>query len=157
MSDDDRELTATTRAWLRVGVRTREPVAAAPLRRPLGEARLGLLSTGGATLPDQEPFHTGKTGDASFRAVPSDVDPSRLRFHHPHYDTGMARRDPDCVFPLRLLHGLAAEGRLGELAPTAFSMMGYVPLTRALVGETAPGIGELMQGEGVDAALLCPA
>lgn len=157
MPEDDRELTATTRAWLRVGVRRREPVAAAPLCRPLEEARVAVLSTGGATIPGQEPFDTGKSGDPSFRAVPGDVDPAELRFHHPHYDTGMARRDPDCVFPLRLLRALAAEGRVGATAPTAYSMMGYVPLTRTLVGETAPRIGELMQGEEVDAALLCPA
>jgi D-proline reductase (dithiol) PrdB len=153
----DRELTLGARTWLRLGVRRREPVEAARLARPVGEARVAVVSTGGATLPGQEPFDTGKAGDASFREIPSGTDPSELRFHHPHYDTDLARRDPDCVFPLRLLGTLAEEGAVGEVAPTAVSMMGYVPLTRELTGETAPRIGELMQGEAVDAALLCPA
>ncbi len=154
---DDRELTLGAKTWLRMGVRRMEPMRAALLEEPLSEARLAVVSTGGATLPDQEPFETGKTGDASFRTLPSSTDPAGLRFDHPHFDTDLARRDPDCVFPLRLLRAMVEAGEVGELAPTAVSMMGYVPVTRRLVGETAPAVGELMQGEEVDAALLCPA
>lgn len=157
MTDGERELDAVTRAWLALGVRRREPVAGARLDVPLSEARLGLVSTGGARAPDQRAFDTGKRGDASFRELPSATDPSELLFEHPHYDTSLAVADPDCVFPLRLLRRMAREGTIGEVAPTAVSMMGYVPLTRPLVEESAPAIGELMQGEAVDAALLCPA
>jgi len=156
-TDRGRDVNMATRTWLRMGVRRREPAAPVPPGRPLEEARVALLSTGGAVTRDQEPFDTGKTGDPSFREIPSGVDPGELRFHHPHYDTDIAREDPDSIFPLRLLRGLAEEGGIGELAPTAYSMMGYVPLTKTLVEETAPEIGELMQGEEVDAALLCPA
>lgn len=157
MGDDGRELGLATRAWLATGVRRREPVDAARPARPVAEARVALVSTGGATVPGQEPFDTGKRGGPSFRPIPADADPGALRFHHPHYDTDLAREDPDCVFPLRLLRALADEGAVGEVAPTAVSMMGYVPLTRELTEETAPEIGELLQGEEVDAALLCPA
>lgn len=129
----------------------------AALDVPLARARLGLVSTGGARLADQPAFDTGKRGDPSFREIPADVDPSALVWEHPHYDTSLARRDPDVVFPLGLLGDLVAEGHLGSLAPTAVSMMGYVPLTRTLEEEIAPAIGELMQGQEVDAALLCPA
>lgn len=152
-----RELGAVTRAWLNLAVRRREPVPPATLGRPLEDAVLGLVSTGGARLPGQHPFDTGKRGDPSFRRIPSRTDPAGLRWEHPHYDTATAVRDPDTVFPLRLLRGLADDGRIGSVAPTAVSMMGYVPLTRPLEEETAPAVGELMQGEGVDAALLCPA
>jgi len=152
-----RDLDPATRTWLRIGLRSREPVDRAPLRRPLSGARVAVLSTGGAVPPGREPFGTGKLGDPSFRTLPSDLDPARLSWTHPHYDTEMARRDPDAVFPLRTLAGLAEEGRIGSVAPTAYSMMGYVPLTRTLIRETAPAIGEAMQGEEVDAALLCPA
>lgn len=154
---EEGELDAVTRAWLALGVRRREPVAAAPLGRELAGARVAVVSTGGARLPGQEPYHTGRRGDASYRVVPSDTDPGTLVWEHPHYETEMARRDPDCVFPLRLLATLEAEGRIGEVAPSAVSMMGYVPITRGLTDESAPAIGELMQGEAVDAALLCPA
>jgi D-proline reductase (dithiol) PrdB len=147
----------TTRAWLKLGVRSRDRPAMVALEEPLSEARLGLVSTGGAYLASQDPFETGKRGDPSFRPIPADVEPGELRWVHPHYDTSVAREDPDVVFPLRLTAELAREGVVGGVAPTAVSMMGYVPLTRTLEGETAPAIGELMQGEEVDAALLCPA
>lgn len=152
-----RELTLGARTWLKLGVRRMDPVPRARLRRSLSRARVALVSTGGAVLPGQETFDTGKLGDPSWRRIPSDVDPDRLRFHHPHYDTSMAEEDPDCVFPLRLLRRLAEEGVVGEVAPTAVSMMGYAPLTKPVVEGTAPAVGELMQGEEVDAALLCPA
>jgi len=156
MSGRGRELNLSAKTWLRLGVRRMDPMPAAPLRRPVAEARIALLSTGGARTPDQEPFDTGKTGDPTFRAIPTDRDPDELIFEHPHYDTAIPAEDPDSVFPLRLFRRRAEEGRIGSLAPTACSMMGYVPLTRPLVTETAPAIGELMQGEEVDAALLCP-
>lgn len=153
----ERELGAVTRGWLTLGVRSRDPVAAAPLSRPLEEAVVAVLSTGGARLEGQPPFETGKRGDPSYREIPADVAPSELIWEHPHYDTEVAERDPDVVFPLGLMTTLAEEGSVGALAPTAVSMMGYVPLTRALEEESAPAIGELLQGQGVDAALLCPA
>lgn len=157
MSERERELDLATKAWLRIGVRSLDPARPVALGKPVARARLSLVSTGGATAPGQAPFETGKRGDASFRPLPSDVDPDELSFDHPHYDTELAREDPDCVLPIRLLRALAGEGVVGEVAPTVYSMMGYVPLTRELTGETAPRIGEMMQGEAVDAALLCPA
>lgn len=157
MSGRGRDLNLGARAWLRVGCRTLEPVASVRPARPLERARVGLLSTGGGRLPDQEPFDTGKLGDPSWRAVPADSDPDRLVWEHPHYDTSLAREDPDAIFPLRLLRRVLAEGVIGSLAPTACSMMGYAPRTKPVIEVTAPKIGELMQGEEVDVALLCPA
>lgn len=157
MSSRGRELNLGARAWLKVGCRTLDPVPSVPPDRPLEEARVGLVSTGGGRLPDQDPFDTGKLGDPSWRAIPTDADPARLVWEHPHYDTTLAREDPDAVFPLLLLRDLAAEGIIGSLTPTAASMMGYAPRTKPVIERTAPEIGELMQGEEADAALLCPA
>lgn len=152
-----RDLNLAARSWLKVGVRTLSAVASSPLRADLEEARLAVVSTGGARLPHQAPFDTGKLGDPSFRAIPSGVDMGELLWEHPHYDTALAEEDADCVFPLGLVRRLADEGVVGGVAPTAFSMMGYAPLTWPVVEEAAPEIGEIMQGEKVDAALLCPA
>ncbi|MFQ5679785.1 MAG: glycine/sarcosine/betaine reductase selenoprotein B family protein [Gemmatimonadota bacterium] len=151
------ELNLGARAWLRVGCRRLPPIATTAPRRPVVRARVALVSTGGAHLPGQEPFDTGKLGDPSFRRIPRDTEPDGLRWVHPHYDTTIPREDVDAVFPLPLLRRLEAEGAIGSLAPTAYSMMGYIPLVGRLIRETAPAIGELMQGEAVDAALLCPA
>lgn len=152
-----RDLNLAALSWLKLGARTLPPVVSSPLGVGLEDARLAVVSTGGARLPDQASFDTGKLGDPSFRAIPSGVDSEDLVWEHPHYDTALAEEDPDCVFPLGLVRRLADEGVIGGVAPTAFSMMGYAPLTRPVVEETAPEIGELMQAEEVDAALLCPA
>lgn len=120
-------------------------------------ARVAVLSTGGAVGPGHDDFDAGKLGDPTFRPLPSDVVPEELRWVHPHYDTTLAEEDPDSIFPLGLLRRFASEGTIGSVAPTAYSMMGYAPITRPVVEETAPAVGELMQGEEVDAALLCPA
>lgn len=152
-----RELNLAARSWLKVGVRTLSAVASSPLRDELEDARLAVVSTGGARLPDQAPFDTGKLGDPTFREIPSGVELDELVWEHPHYDTALAEEDPDCVFPLGLVRRLADEGVVGGVAPTAFSMMGYAPLTRPVEEETAPEIGQLMQAEEVDAVLLCPA
>lgn len=157
MESRGRDLNLAARAWMRMGVRRRDPVESAVPRAARGEARVSVLSTGGALSPGQEPFDTGKTGDPTFRPIPSDADPARLRWVHPHYDTSLAAEDPDCIFPLRLMGELAAGEEIGSVAPTAYSMMGYAPLARPVIEETAPAVGELMQGEEVDAALLCPA
>ncbi|MFW6192398.1 MAG: glycine/sarcosine/betaine reductase selenoprotein B family protein [Gemmatimonadota bacterium] len=152
-----RDLNLAARSWLKVGARTLPAVASSPLRADLAEARLAVVSTGGARLSDQAPFDTGRLGDPTFRAIPAGVEPEDLVWEHPHYDTALTEEDPDCVFPLGLVRRLADEGIVGGVAPTAFSLMGYAPLTRPVVEETAPEIGQMMQGERVDAALLCPA
>ncbi|MDP2497086.1 MAG: glycine/sarcosine/betaine reductase selenoprotein B family protein [Candidatus Palauibacterales bacterium] len=157
MESRGRDLNLTARTWMRMGVRRREPVESVEPRVPGEDARVAVLSTGGALAPGQEPFDTGKSGDPTFRTIPSDTDPAQLRWAHPHYDTSLAEEDPDCIFPVRLMGELAADDEIGSLAPTAYSMMGYAPLTRPVIEETAPAVGELMQGEEVDAALLCPA
>lgn len=157
MSDRGRDLNPGARIWLKVGCRTLAPVESVRPPRSLREARVGIVSTGGARLPGQKPFETGKLGDPSWRPVSLDTDPGRLLWEHPHYDTSLAAEDPDVVFPLRLLRELASDGTIGSLAPTAASMMGYAPLTKPVVETTAPEIGELLQGEDVDVVLLCPA
>jgi len=152
-----RALNAAARGWLKLGVRRLPPIPSSVPRLPLHKARVALLSTGGALLPGQPEFSTGRRGDASYRRIPSDVEPAKLRWFHPHYDTTIGDEDPDSILPLRLFRTLAAEGVIGSLAPTAISMMGYIPRTAELIGGSAPEIGELMQGEAVDVALLCPA
>jgi len=130
---------------------------ASPRRKlalPLSEARVALVATAGAHLPDQSPFTLGKHGDSSFRELPADA--AELRFSHVGYDTRRARDDPDVVFPLALLRRLASEGEIGELAPRAFSFMGYIPETRQLIEQTGPEVAARLLADAVDLVLLVP-
>lgn len=124
------------------------------LERPLAQARVALVATAGAHLPDQPRFELGKSGDSSYREIPADSD--ELRFSHVGYDTRRAREDPDVVFPLSLLRRLAAEGEIGELAPRAFSFMGYVPEPDPLLHETGPEVAGKLLADAVDLVLLVP-
>lgn len=128
-----------------------------PRRRPevpLERARIALVATAGAHLPDQTPFDLGKRGDSSYRELPAEAD--EFRFAHAGYDTRRAREDPDVVFPLALLRQLAEEGEIGAVAPRAFSFMGYIPDAAPLLDVTGPEVAAKLLADAVDLVLLVP-
>lgn len=121
------------------------------LRKPLGSARIGLISTAGAHLPGQRPMGPG----GSIRSVPADAE--EIELTHEGYDTVRAGQDPEVVFPARTLLSLAAERKIGSLAPLAVSLMGYIPEGRRVYERTLPAAHELLASQDVDLALLIPA
>lgn len=132
-----------------------EPSPRNPPRVPLGAARVALISTAGAHLPDQPRHDGGTDGDHTYRAIPADAEDVQL--HHGGYDARRARADPDVVFPLGLLRELAADGVIGAVGPVAYGFMGYIPDTGPLLGETGPEVARALIGDAVDLALLVPA
>jgi D-proline reductase (dithiol) PrdB len=156
--DPESDLNLYGKAWLALGIGPRRDTPALHrLTKPLSQTRLTLVSSGGFVTPGGEPFQTGKRGDPSFRQIPRDQDLAKLEIHHPHYDHEGVKRDLNILFPIPLCQQLVAEGRLGELATTHYSFMGYVPLTRQLEKEFAPRVARRMKQEDVDAALFTPA
>lgn len=131
-----------------------EPSPSRRMERPPERLRIALVATAGAYLPEQPPFDLGKGGDSSYRELPADA--PELRFAHVGYDTRRADEDPDVVFPLPLLRRLAVEGEIGELAPRAFSFMGYIPETEPLLHETGPDVAAKLLADAVDLVLLVP-
>lgn len=127
-----------------------------PFAARFADARIAVVTTGGFRFADQPAFDCDR-GDPSFREIPAETPLDRLVVDHTHYDTRDAARDPNVLFPLDRLRELVEEGALGGLAPTHYSMMGYVPQTAELVEETAPAIASAMTSEEVDFALLTPA
>jgi hypothetical protein len=87
-----------------------------PLPVPLQNVRVGLVTTAGAHLPEQDPM--SPTGDV--RLIPVE-DAGRLQLNHIGYDTARASRDPNVVVPTGSLQRLVAEGFIGSLAPTLVS------------------------------------
>ncbi len=137
-------------------VRVDGEVPWAPFTGRFAEFRVAVVTTGGFHLPGQAAFDCDR-GDPSWRAIPADVDLGSLAITHTHYDTRDAMRDPNILLPLDRLRELVHEGALGSLAPTQFSLMGYIPQIAALVEETAPAIVERLGREEVDLVLLTPA
>lgn len=126
-----------------------------PLRKPLRECTVALVTTAGLHLKRREPFAVyAEAGDWTSRCIPGDVDTRDLTFTHTHYDTRDALRDPNVVFPLDRLRELAAVGMIGGVAPRHFGFMGFIPDPRHLVQETAPEAAATLAADEVDVALL---
>jgi D-proline reductase (dithiol) PrdB len=64
--------------WRRV-----DPTPWSPLRSPLAEARVALVTSAALVLPGQAPFdETVRGGDPSYRVLDGDLDVSQLRETH---------------------------------------------------------------------------
>lgn len=122
---------------------------------PLHRLTVSLITTAGVRLADQLPFDVA-LGDPSYRVIPGDADPVGLIPDHTHYDTGPARADLDCVFPLCTLRELAARGEIGGVAPVHFGFMGYIPDTAPLEQQSIPEVTRRLREAGVGAVLLSP-
>jgi D-proline reductase (dithiol) PrdB len=157
---DFRDLPLTTRAFL-AAYRWRriDPVPWTPLRKPLAECTVALVSTAGLVPPDQAPFDDGvKGGDASFRILDSGVDLATLVDTHrsKSYDHAGIHADANLAFPLTRLRELAREGAIGSVSERHLSFMGSITAPSRLVRETAPAAAEVLVRAGVDVALLVP-
>jgi D-proline reductase (dithiol) PrdB len=126
----------------------------APVSKPLSESRVALISSGGVYVVGQQAFHF--RDDASFRHVPVDTPTDELRVTHFAYDLTDARRDTNCVLPLRALNDLAHDGAIGSLAPDALSFVGGIYSARRVRESVAPKMVEALKAMHADLALLVP-
>ena len=128
-----------------------------PLRVPISQAKVALVTTGGFYVTGQEPYETDgpeNKGDWSFRAIPRNISPDKLEVAHLHYDLSGPREDRNCVFPIDRAEELAKEGVIGSLADTYYSFMGFIQRPDLLASETAPEVARLLNADGVDAVVL---
>lgn len=138
-----------TYPWRRI-----DPVPCAPLRKPLAESRIALVTSAGFHLPDQTPFDCDKRGgDTSYRVIPHDADVATLLEAHRSetFDHSGVRADPNLAFPLDRLREMGL-----PLAPRHLSFMGSITAPGRLVAESAPEAAQLLVDDGVDVALLVP-
>jgi D-proline reductase (dithiol) PrdB len=160
VSEPVRYISRIARKYERLGhgeyawVRNSDPPPWQPLRRPLAEARVGLVASGGIYVAGQVAFHY--KDDTSYRVIPADVETSALRVTHFAYDLTDARHDPNVVFPIDTLRGLAAEGTIGELAPRTLGFMGGIYSARRVLEELAEPITRELVEQQVDVALFVP-
>lgn len=140
--------------WRRI-----DPVPWAPLRKPLSECRLGLVSSAGLSVPGQEPFNTkAKGGDPTFREIPASLEPAELLENHrsQSWDHRGVEQDKNLAFPLDRARELVASGRIGSLAERHVSVMGSITAPGRFVRDCVPQIAQVFTEEQVDVALLVP-
>ncbi len=154
----------TTRKVMQAWI-AREPRRAVPwtpLAKPLSEARLAIISSAGVARKDDRPFDSDGErrnpwwGDPSYRELPAATRTGDVRLGHLHIDTRLAEEDLNCVLPLERAAELVAEGRLGELAPTHYSFMGFLLRPETFLAQSVPRMIDRMKAEAVDAVLLVP-
>ena len=135
-----------------------ETIPWAPLKKPLAQCRVAILSTAGVYVKgDQPPFDAENfEGDWRFREVPIDMDKEQLAIAHTHYPHRHAEQDLNVVLPLQRLKALQAEGVIGELAPMALSISGYCLQPDMIAEHSIPAMVARLQAMETDVLLHIP-
>ncbi len=146
--------------WARGLAADTEPIPWTPVTKPLAEATLAVVTTGGVHLRTQAPFDmVDPGGDPSFREVPMNAAPTDLIITHDYYDHADAERDLNLVFPAGRLREAVAAGVVGRLHGVGYSFMGHIDgaHVETLRRRSAPEVARRLAGAHVDYALLVPA
>jgi D-proline reductase (dithiol) PrdB len=124
-----------------------------PLRRPLAEARLALVTTAGLHLRGDRPF-TG--GDPTFRTIPATASGGEIIQSHASigFDRSGIQQDLNIVFPIDRMRELTDQREIGSLGPRFFSFMGAQRTYDRLLDETGPAVAQLLREDGVDVVFL---
>lgn len=140
--------------WRRI-----DPVPWQPLRKPLSECKVALVTSAGLVEPGQEPFDASiRGGDHSFRTLSGDVEAQDLIESHRSrsFDRAGLEVDRGLALPIERLRELAADGRIGSVSRQHLSFMGSITAPGRLVKNTAPEAARVLVDGGVDVALLVP-
>lgn len=134
-----------------------------PLRKPLHQSKVALLSSAGAALLTDKPFDQETErrnpwwGDPSYRLIPRQVQTGDVDYYHLHINADYARKDINCLFPIQRLNELEATGEIGKAADWHYSMMGYLLDPTELLERSVPAMIEHMRAAEIDVLLLAPA
>ena len=150
------DLTDTARqGHLNFPAREHDDAPFAPLRKPLSEAKLALVTTAGLHLRGDAPF---SSGDQTYRTIPSSSPASAIIQSHTSigFDRTAIMRDINVTFPIDRLRELVDRGTVGELSERFYSFLGANRDPKRIIEETGPEVAGKLLGEGVDAVLLTP-
>lgn len=126
-----------------------------PLKKPLSQSCITLISSAGIYVEDQHPFDPWAVNDSSFRLIPVETPWEKLKLAHNYYDHRDALKDLNCVFPVDRLTEFEKEGVIGRLAPVAITLgMGRMFKRTELRKQTVPQIIEVLKKAQTDAAFL---
>ena len=160
------------RAYSKGGRWTYDDGPFVPLRKPLSESRLALLTSSGHFVAgdDPEPFGVknmtqeeamDRIGEflktePTLSSIPTDTPRENLRVRHGGYDIRGAQSDPNVAFPMERLLELKRDEVIGELVPHAFSFVGACSQL-LLLKDTVPEWVKLFKQQRIDAIVLVPA
>lgn len=143
-----------TYRWRRI-----DPVPWTPLKKPVAQSRLVLISSAGMVAAGQKPFDDSiRGGDPSIREIPSAVDVGTLIETHRSdaFDHTGIRQDANLAFPADRLRELAAAGAIGSLNSGYISIMGSITAPGRLLKKNLPPVVRKLIDDRVNVALLVP-
>jgi D-proline reductase (dithiol) PrdB len=138
------------------------PAPWTPLRRPLAEATIALVSTAGLSMKADSPFDSeGERrnpwwGDPSYRVIPGTARTGDVVASHLHIETRYLAEDLNVALPLERLAELERRGLIGRSAPSHYSFMGYLLDPAQFLADSVSAMIERMRVEEVDAAVFIP-
>jgi len=140
-----------------------EPIPWTPLAKPVERCRFALVTTAGLYMKDRDaPFDLDGErrnpfwGDPTYRVVPRDARQEQIGVAHLHINPTDLLADMNVALPVQRFLELEAAGRIGSLAPSHYSFMGYQPSNSEWEKRYGPEVAGRMKEEGVDAAFLTP-
>ena len=130
----------------------------APLRKPLAESRLALISTSEIAARNRadQPGDPDAGGSRNVYSIAADTPVEDLYSQSHSFDKSATTLDDvNAYFPITRLHEFAAAGRIGSLAPNAHGV--YNAYSQRKTRETdAPELLARLRDEAVDVVLLTP-
>ncbi len=131
-----------------------ERTAFTPLRKPLSQARVAIVTSAALHRPDQDRYSQGDTG---FRALDRADRELVLGHWSPNFDHTGFQLDLNVVYPIDRLEELAADGVIGSVAPRHFAFAGNQPDTVSEIRlDTGPACAAELAADAVDVVLLTP-
>ena len=130
------------------------PPVLTPLKKPLHQARVMIITSAGVHLKEDPPFSS--PNDMTFRRLPAAVAPSRLVPSHPTPVRYPGEQDINVVYPYQRLAELAEGGFIGSVTEYHLSMLGAIKKLRELVLEMAPRMAADAKAAGADVVLHIP-
>ena len=127
-----------------------------PMRKPLSESKVALVTSAGLHLRDDKPFVMG--GDSSYRVLPSSTPVEDILQSHASigFDHTGIYRDINVTYPVDRVRELADQGVIGSLGENNYSFMGALRDTSEVVEQTGPEVARKLVNEGVEVAFLTP-
>ena len=140
-----------------------EPIPWTPLAKPIERCRFALVTTAGLYMKDRDlsfdldgerrnPFW----GDPTYRVIPREARQEQIGVAHLHINAAYLLADMNVALPVQRFLELEETGRIGSLAPSHYSFMGFQMDNSEWENRYAPEVAAHMKEEGVDAALLTP-
>jgi D-proline reductase (dithiol) PrdB len=119
----------------------------------LAERRVAIVSSAALIRRGDKPF---PFGSGEYRAVPGTWPNEDILISHVsiNFDRAGFQRDVNVVYPIDRLREMAADGIIGSVADTHYTVMGSTD--PAAMVESADGIAAALRAGGCNAVVLAP-